>query len=55
MQMDELTQHNAALDEENVATANSLADQARQLSDLTAAFKVSGEVSREAAAHELVF
>lgn len=46
-QMDEVTQHNAALVEESAATAGSLADQARQLSELTAAFKVAGD--REAA------
>lgn len=42
-QMDEVTQHNAALVEESAATANSLADQAAQLSQLTAAFKVAGD------------
>lgn len=42
-QMDEVTQHNAALVEESAATAGSLADQARQLSELTAAFKVAGD------------
>lgn len=40
-QMDEVTQQNAALVEESAATANSLADQARQLSELTGAFKVA--------------
>jgi methyl-accepting chemotaxis protein-1 (serine sensor receptor) len=50
-QMDEVTQHNAALVEESAATANSLADQARQLSELTAAFKVANE----AALRELSF
>ncbi|RKT27104.1 methyl-accepting chemotaxis protein (MCP) signaling protein [Paraburkholderia sp. RAU2J] len=44
-QMDEVTQHNAALVEESAATANSLADQARQLSELTAAFKVVNEAA----------
>jgi methyl-accepting chemotaxis protein-1 (serine sensor receptor) len=49
-QMDEVTRHNAALVEESAATANSLADQARQLSELTAAFKVAGAAAlREAA------
>jgi methyl-accepting chemotaxis protein-1 (serine sensor receptor) len=48
--MDEVTQHNAALVEESAATANSLADQARQLSELTAAFKVASDAAlREAA------
>jgi len=42
-QMDEVTQHNAALVEESAATASSLADQAQQLSELTAAFKVAGD------------
>jgi methyl-accepting chemotaxis protein-1 (serine sensor receptor) len=41
-QMDEVTQHNAALVEQSAATASSLAEQARQLSELTAAFKVAG-------------
>ncbi|MFM0169170.1 methyl-accepting chemotaxis protein [Paraburkholderia sediminicola] len=50
-QMDEVTQHNAALVEESAATANSLADQARQLSELTAAFKVASD----AAQREVVF
>jgi methyl-accepting chemotaxis protein-1 (serine sensor receptor) len=50
-QMDEVTQHNAALVEESAATANSLADQARQLSELTAAFKVA----RDAAVGEPAF
>jgi methyl-accepting chemotaxis protein-1 (serine sensor receptor) len=40
-QMDEVTQQNAALVEESAATANSLANQARQLSELTGAFKVA--------------
>ena len=48
--MDEVTQHNAALVEESAATANSLADQARQLSELTAAFKIASDAAlREAA------
>ena len=50
-QTDEVTQHNAALVGESAATANSLADQARQLSELTAAFKVA----RDAAPHEASF
>jgi methyl-accepting chemotaxis protein-1 (serine sensor receptor) len=50
-QMDEVTQHNAALVEESAATANSLADQARQLSELTAAFKVASDTAR----HEAVY
>jgi methyl-accepting chemotaxis protein-1 (serine sensor receptor) len=41
--MDEVTQQNAALVEESAATAASLAEQARKLSELTAAFKVAGE------------
>ena len=43
-QMDEVTQQNAALVEENAATAASLADEAKRLSELTAAFRVEGEV-----------
>jgi methyl-accepting chemotaxis protein-1 (serine sensor receptor) len=39
-QMDEVTQQNAALVEESAATTAALADQARRLSELTAAFKV---------------
>jgi methyl-accepting chemotaxis protein-1 (serine sensor receptor) len=48
-QMDEVTQHNAALVEESAATANSLADQARQLSDLTAAFRVASNAAQREA------
>jgi methyl-accepting chemotaxis protein len=40
-QMDEVTQQNAALVEQNAATAASLADEAKRLSELTAAFKVA--------------
>ncbi|MEM5372133.1 methyl-accepting chemotaxis protein [Paraburkholderia azotifigens] len=43
-QMDEVTQQNAALVEENAATAASLADEAQRLSVLTAAFRVEGVV-----------
>ena len=39
-QMDEVTQQNAALVEENAATAAALADEAKRLSELTAAFRV---------------
>lgn len=48
-QMDEVTQHNAALVEESAATANPLADQARQLSELTAACKVASDVAQREA------
>ena len=44
-QMDEVTQQNAALVEESAATASSLAEQARKLSEVTAAFKVAGDVT----------
>ncbi|MFP3559153.1 methyl-accepting chemotaxis protein [Paraburkholderia sp. SIMBA_049] len=40
-QMDEVTQQNAALVEENAATAAALADEAKRLSELTAAFRVA--------------
>ncbi len=42
--MDEVTQQNAALVEESAATAASLAEQARRLSDMTAAFRLRGDV-----------
>ena len=44
-QMDDVTQRNAALVEESAATASSLADQAQRLNQVTAAFKVSGDLS----------
>ena len=43
--MDDVTQRNAALVEESAATATSLADQAQRLNQVTAAFKVSGDLS----------
>jgi len=42
-QMDEVTQQNAALVEENAATAASLADEAKRLSQLTSEFRVAGD------------
>jgi hypothetical protein len=44
-QMDEVTQQNAALVEENAATAASLADEAKRLSELAAAFRVAGDAA----------
>ena len=45
MQMDETTQQNAALVEEATAAARSMEDQARQLTDAVAQFRLAGSVS----------
>jgi methyl-accepting chemotaxis protein I, serine sensor receptor len=45
MQMDEVTQQNAALVEQSAATAASLAEQARKLSEMTAAFRLRGDAA----------
>jgi methyl-accepting chemotaxis protein len=44
MQMDELTQQNAALVEEATASSQAMADQARELNEMMARYQVSGEL-----------
>jgi len=50
MQMDELTQQNAALVEQATASSQAMADQARELNEMMSRYRVSGtvEVSRSA-------
>ena len=43
-QMDEVTQQNSALVEENAATAKTLEQQAKSMSDQVAFFQIGGEV-----------
>ena len=45
MQMDELTQQNAALVEEATASSQAMADQARELNEMMARYQVAGEVA----------
>jgi len=54
MQMDEVTQQNAALVEENTAAAQSLLEQARSLETLVSFFKVDETQVSEAPAAEPV-
>src|SRR6185369_6416923 len=57
MQMDELTQQNAALVEQATASSQAMADQARELNEMMARYQVNGEVgttrtsTRPSAAH----
>lgn len=51
-QMDQATQQNAALVEEMSAAANSLMEQAHDLVNAVAVFKLSGEVGRNVVGHE---
>jgi methyl-accepting chemotaxis protein len=44
MQMDELTQQNAALVEQATASSQAMADQARELNEMMSRYQVSGEV-----------
>src|SRR6185369_1329855 len=44
MQMDELTQQNAALVEQATASSQAMADQARELNEMMSRYSVSGEV-----------
>jgi len=44
MQMDELTQQNAALVEQATASSQAMADQARELNEMMARYQVNGEV-----------
>jgi methyl-accepting chemotaxis protein len=44
MQMDELTQQNAALVEQATASSQAMADQARELNEMMARYQVAGEV-----------
>lgn len=46
-QMEEMTQQNAALVEENTAAAQSLVEQAEELNKLMEFFKIDGEISKE--------
>ena len=43
MQMDELTQQNAALVEQATASSQAMADQARELNEMMSRYQVSGE------------
>jgi len=44
MQMDELTQQNAALVEQATASSQAMADQARELNEMMSRYRVSGEL-----------
>jgi hypothetical protein len=44
MQMDELTQQNAALVEEATASSQAMADQARELNEMMSRYRTSGDV-----------
>jgi methyl-accepting chemotaxis protein len=46
MQMDELTQQNAALVEQATASSQAMADQARELNEMMSRYRVSGEPGR---------
>jgi methyl-accepting chemotaxis protein len=52
MQMDELTQQNAALVEEATASSQAMADQARELNEMMARYRVSGEVGMSRASSQ---
>ncbi len=45
MQMDELTQQNAALVEEATASSQAMADQARELNEMMSRYRVAGDVN----------
>ncbi len=50
-QMDEVTQQNSALVEENAATAKTLEHQAKAMDDRVAAFQIDGDSDSAPAAH----
>jgi methyl-accepting chemotaxis protein len=54
LQMDDVTQQNAALVEQAAAAAESMADQARQLNDVIAVFKVGQERARSVVSRSAV-